>query len=41
MLLRLLVLSHFMVMDSFAVVVCSRFMVPGCVVVMLTGGVFY
>ena len=41
MLLCLLVFSLFVVMNSFAVVMCRRFMVPCCFVVVLAGGVFH
>ena len=39
-LLCFLVLSNFVMMNSFAVVVCRCLVVPGCIVVVLTCGVF-
>jgi hypothetical protein len=40
MLFCFFVFSLFVMMDSFAVVVGSRFVMPGCVVMVLAGGVF-
>ena len=41
MLFCLLMFSFFVVMNSFAVVVCRRLVVPGCFVVVLAGGMFH
>ena len=41
MLLSFFVLSHFVMMTSFAVVMCRRLVMPGCIVVVLTGGMFH
>jgi hypothetical protein len=35
------VLSHFVMMNSFAVVVCRCLVMPSCIVVVLAGGVFH
>ena len=40
MLLGFFVLSHFVMMDSFAVVMCGSLVMPGCIVMVLAGGVF-
>jgi hypothetical protein len=40
MLLCFFVLSHFVMMDSFAVLMCRCLVMPGCIVMVLTGGVF-
>lgn len=41
MLLSFFVLSHFMMMTSFAVVVCRCLVMPGCFVVVLAGRMFH
>ena len=41
MLLGFFVLSHFVVMDSFTVVVRRRLVMAGCIVVVLAGGMFH
>jgi hypothetical protein len=40
-LLCFFVLSNFVMMDSFVVVVCRCLVMPGCIVVVLAGGVFH
>jgi hypothetical protein len=41
MLLGLFVLSRFVVMDSFAVVVCRRLVMSGCSMVVFAGSMFH
>ena len=41
MLLSFFVLSHFVMMNSFTVVMCGCLVMPGCIVVVLTGGMFH
>jgi hypothetical protein len=40
-LLSFFVLSHFVMMTSFTVVMCRCLVVPGCFVVLLAGGMFH
>ena len=41
MLLCFFVFSFFVMMNSFAVVVCRSLVMPGCIVVVLAGGMFH
>jgi len=41
MLLCFFVFSLFVVMNRFAVVMCGRLVMPGCIVVVLTCGMFH
>jgi hypothetical protein len=41
MLLCFFVFSLFVMMNSFAVVVCRRLVMPGCIVVVLAGSMFH
>jgi hypothetical protein len=40
-LLSFFVFSLFVMMNSFTVVMCRCFVMPGCIVVVLTGGMFH
>ena len=41
MLLCFFVFTLFVMMNRFAVVMCGRFVMPGCIVVVLTSGMFH